>query len=109
MNKIPLIMALYVLTSGIANAQETSLPGTITTVRYHTAEHPVLPARSHTIFGLDSGGCTWYWLAPSEITESTIVAKAKIDALPVTIRYDPSEKAPWGDPNACRVTAIDLN
>jgi hypothetical protein len=78
-------------------------------VRTHTSAHPVQSARSYMIFKLDAtGGCNYYWLSPYERMEAAMIVKAKINALPVWIQYDPEVISPWGDANACRTYSIDF-
>lgn len=84
--------------------------GTISTLRFHTSNHPVVQARQHPIFQITGGNlpCTWLFMPSNDtlITSALIAAKGKATA--INVAFDSALTSPWGDTAACAVISIDI-
>lgn len=103
----PIVVLL--LTSPCAKAAEYIVQGHIVMTRIHSQVHSITAARGIMLFTMNvslSANCLLLWIPVDDrVTQSVLMAAHAQDAL-VTVRYaDPG--SPWGDSQACAVTAID--
>jgi hypothetical protein len=101
--------AIIFAVSGMAIAAESTLTGTVGSVRYHTSGHANVSARQTGVFQMNASGCVAYWLSMDDILGLSMLLRAKKDVSSVTVLYDPDAGAPWGDATICRATSITLN
>jgi hypothetical protein len=106
-----MLMLMLMLSSEAVYATQFSVTGTITLVR-----------SSSLLTGAQMGGttivqtspalangCAWLWVGATDTNTLAVVLTAKALNANVTIWYETTDGAPWGDNTACGITAIQQN
>jgi hypothetical protein len=93
-------------------ASSISAQGTITLMRDATMLEP--DGRVQGVFLLKlsttlANGCNWAWIGAADKAAQAVAIAAKIAGAQVTLWYDSTVVAPWGETDICGAIDIDLN
>ena len=104
---VPLIACAQVSNAAVATTQ-----GTIALMRDSTLLQP--DGRLQGVFLLQlsvplSNGCNWVWISPTDKATQGVALSAKAMGAQVTLWYDNTIVAPWGETDICGAVNIDLN
>jgi len=102
---------VLLLGSGGAHATQYSTTGTITLARSSSLLTGAQMGGT-TIIQMSAAfatGCNWLWVGSNDPNTLAALFEAKMTQANVTIWYETTDAAPWGDTTSCGVTAIQQN
>jgi hypothetical protein len=106
-----IFMISILLLSSLTCAEQLSTVGNITNVWTYTDKNPTSGASNVLAFRLNnplSGGCGYVWVGPNNKVFLAQVALAQATNKAVTLYYDNTIAAPWGDSAVCAAFSIDI-
>jgi hypothetical protein len=93
-----------------ASAADFLSVGKVTLMRAHSSHMTTASVRGVTAFQISaalSSHCQWLLLDPADKVSLAHLLLAQSTQATLSVRYNDSDVAPWGDTQACYVTALD--
>jgi hypothetical protein len=104
------LIALSMTYGPMCHATTATTQGTIALLRDSTALQPDGRLQGVFLFQLSvalANGCNWIWISVSDKSAQAVAVAAKASGAQVSVIYDNTIVAPWGETDICGALVID--